>query len=87
MKLNLTTVKKAMGITPKSVGRVFILDGNNVVGHRVVNLLIEEGETPDVTIRVGMREEQDNDKHVEKWNCVERVKFVWEDKTTYDNAL
>ena len=87
MKLNLTTVKKPMGITPKSVGRVFILDGNNVVGHRVVNLLIDEGETPDVTIRVGMREEEDNDKDVEKWNCVERVKFVWEDKTTYDNAL
>ena len=47
MKLNL--------FGTKNIGKVLVLDGNNVVGYRVVNLLLREGEYPGVELRVGFQ--------------------------------
>jgi uncharacterized protein YbjT (DUF2867 family) len=79
MKFNLFGTKK--------VGKVLILDGDNVIGYRIVNLIIEEGEFPGVELRVGFREMPAPDEVNESWDCVERVKFVWEDEDTYADAL
>ena len=69
------------------MGKVLILDGDNVIGYRIVNLIIEEGEFPGVELRVGFREMPAPDEVNENWDCVERVKFVWEDEDTYADAL
>lgn len=69
------------------VGKVLIIDGENVVGFRIVNLLLKEGETPGVELRVGFRDLPSDDEVAEGWESVERVKFVWEDESTYSDAL
>ena len=62
------------------VGRVLVLDGEDIVGHRVVEKLIEAEYT---NLRVGMRKLQEK----EETRGVELVPFVFEDVTTYDAAL
>lgn len=79
MKLNLFGTKK--------IGKVLILDGDNVVGFRIVNLLLKEGQFPGVDLRVGFREMLAPDELALDWDALERVKFVWEDETTYADAL
>lgn len=79
MKLNLFGTKK--------IGKVLILDGDNVVGFRIVNLLLKEGQFPGVDLRVGFREMLAPDELSLDWDALERVKFVWEDETTYADAL
>lgn len=86
MKLDLSGMKTALGLGPR-IGHVLILDGDNVVGYRIVNLLLKEGETPGVDIRVGFQELPEEDEVVEGWECVEKVKFVWGDEKTYADAL
>lgn len=79
MKLNL--------FGPKKIGKVLIIDGDNVVGFRIVNLLLKEGEFPGVDVRVGFREMHAPDELTEGWETLDRVKFVWEDETTFKDAL
>jgi len=79
MKLNL--------FGTKNIGKVLVLDGNNVVGYRVVNLLLREGEYPGVELRVGFRRFPSLGELQEGWECVDKVKFVWEDEDTYADAL
>jgi hypothetical protein len=79
MKLNL--------FGPNKIGKVLILDGDNVIGFRIVNLLLKEGEFPGVDLRVGFREMPAPDEVAEGWEYVEKIKFVWEDETTYADAL
>ena len=81
--MKLPDLKKFLGIGETShdhVGRVLVLDGTDVVGHRVVERLIdaEYGE-----LRVGMRTVHEK----EATPGVELVPFVWEDETTYSVAL
>lgn len=78
MKLG-AELKKILGIG-KHVERVLVLDGADVVGHRVVERLID-AEIPE--LRVGMRTLTEN----EGTRGVEMVPFIWEDETTYDAAL
>jgi hypothetical protein len=87
MKLGFSGLKATLGMSGPQVGRVLILDGDNVVGFRIVNLLLKEGETPGVELRVGFRDLPNDDEIAEGWDGVERVKFVWEDKATYAHAL
>lgn len=78
MKLG-AELKKILGIG-KHVERVLILDGADVVGHRVVERLID-ADIPE--LRVGMRTPTEN----EETRGVEIVPFIWEDESTYDAAL
>lgn len=71
----------------KDTGTVLILDGDNVIGYRIVNLLLKEGQYPGVELRVGFREMHAPDELAEGWDSVEKIKFVWEDESTYDDAL
>lgn len=87
MKLGLSGLKATLGMGGPQVGKVLILDGDNVVGFRIVNLLLKEGETPGVELRVGFRDLPNDDEVVEGWEDVDRVKFVWEDEATYAHAL
>ncbi|KAL7478849.1 hypothetical protein ACHAW6_004601 [Cyclotella cf. meneghiniana] len=87
MKLGLSGLKATLGMGGPQVGKVLILDGDNVVGFRIVNLLLKEGETPGVELRVGFRDLPNDDEVAEGWEDVERVKFVWEDEATYAHAL
>ena len=76
-------LKKILGIgeaSNKHAGRVLVLDGADVVGHRVVERLIaaEYGD-----VRVGMRSLH----KIEETTGVQLVPFVWEDEDTYATAL
>ena len=62
--------------------RVLVLDGADVVGHRVVDRLVEAECT---NLRVGFRTLPN--KEEEERRGVETVRFVWEDETTYSDAL
>ena len=69
-----------LGEANKHAGRVLVLDGADVVGHRVVERLIE---AEFVDLRVGMR----TLKEKEETKGVELVPLVFEDETTYNDAL
>lgn len=71
----------------KNTTRVLILDGDNAIGYRIVNLILKEGQYPGVDLRVGFREIHAPDELAEGWDCVEKIKFVWEDESTYEDAL
>ncbi|KAL7463684.1 hypothetical protein ACHAXS_004035 [Conticribra weissflogii] len=66
---------------PSKVGKVLVLDGTNVVGHRVVNRLVKGGYASN--LRVGMRDATEK----MQWEGVEETKFVWENEDSYAEAL
>lgn len=79
--MKLTAAQKEMiGWANHGVGRVLVLDGKDVVGHRVVERLIDGGYSD---LRVGMRTAHGT----ASTPGLETVPFVWEDESTYDAAL
>lgn len=73
-------VKKLLYLGSETAGKVFVLDGADPVGHRVVERLIDSGYTD---LRVGVR----TTKQISTSGTTEFVPFMWEDETTYDTAL
>ena len=73
-------VKKLLHLGSETAGKVFVLDGADPIGHRVVERLIDSGYTD---LRVGVR----TTKQIITSGTTEFVPFMWEDETTYDTAL
>lgn len=75
-------IKKLLHIGGDHVGRVLVLDGADVVGHRVVERLIDAGYTDN--LRVGMRTMRTVAEH---HAGMELIPFKFEDESAYDDAL
>lgn len=64
-------------------GKIFVTGGNGPLGHRVASKLLNAG-FPAVRCGAHHPEEMQNDEGKEG---AEIVRFVWEDPTTYADAL
>ena len=73
-------VKNFLHIGGEEVGKVFVLDGADPIGHRVVEKLIDTRYT---NLRVGVKTLHE-DMHS---NSTEFVPFDWEKEDTYEPAL
>ena len=89
MNLHLADLKKCFGFEKTSLertGRVFVVDGHDVVGYRVIDQLAYF-EYP--MIRVGVR--NTDDFQTKRWEeneyICEKVPFDFTDESTYDIAL
>lgn len=77
MKTIIAELKHLVGMVGH---KIFILDGADVVGHRVVESLLDAGCT---NVRVGMRTVTEADQTT----GFEIVPFVWENEGTWPAAL
>jgi hypothetical protein len=89
MKLHLEDLKKCFGVEKTSLertGRIFIVDGHDVVGYRIVDQLVYL-DYPMIRVRVRNTDDFQEKRWDQNEYIIEKVTFDWVDGSTYDATL